>query len=133
VLEGEAELSPVAVEKSQVKVAPRVVGLELESAAKLLFRFSENPGLELNQPEVRVEDRRVGVAVQQGPRGARRLVVIAPLELRDGEEIEDVLVARPREQRELELLARDVVLSFLEKPARACEVNEVDPLFRGGG
>ena len=60
-------------------------------------------------------------------------MVIAPLELRDGEEIEDVLVTRPREQRELELLARDVVLPLLEKPARAGEVNEVDPLFRGGG
>ena len=108
-----------------------MVGLELESAAELLLRFSEHPGLELNQPDIRVEDRRVGVAPEQGPRGPRRLVVIASLELCDGEEIEDVLVARPREQRELELLTRDVVLAFLEKPARPGEVNEVDPLFGG--
>ena len=58
-------------------------------------------------------------------------MVIAALELRDGKEIEDVLVARPRQQRELELLARDVVLPFLEQPARPGEVDEMDPLFGG--
>jgi hypothetical protein len=129
VLQRQAELAAHPIEKPQVKMAPRVIGLQLESAAKLLLRFSEHAGLELDQTEVRVEDRRAGILAEQSPSGAGRLVVIAPFELGDGKEIENVLVTGPREQGELELLTRDVVLLFLDELARPRQVHVVDSLL----
>ena len=70
VLEREPELAAHAVEKAEIEVAPGVIRLKLDRAAKLLFGFAEHSRLELDQAEVRVKDGRARVVSEQRPRGA---------------------------------------------------------------
>ena len=86
-LQGEAEFSSHPIEKTQIHVAPRVVRLQLDCARQFLLRLTERPGLEEDQTQVRMKNRRGGVFGQEGPRGGRRLVVPASLELDDREKV----------------------------------------------
>jgi hypothetical protein len=53
VLEREAELALLPVNETQVEVALRMVGLELDGPAKLRFRRVDRAGLDQDDPEVR--------------------------------------------------------------------------------
>ena len=136
-LQGEAELSAAAVQQAQIQVASRMVRLDLDGAAQLLLRLLENAGLEQDQPEIGVQDCRVGILLQEDPRRLRRLQEIAALELEDRKQIEDVFVLGAQHLRLLDLLARRVQPPLAQALAGPNQVDEKDALidrrsFTGG-